>query len=199
MPERPERARHADEYREAISQWRLAARTEVKRASSLPSSMFDACDPMLEACLAESVEAMLECLHEPGMDVGRVDGPIEARGERIAPDDLRALPAALGADDGAPDPDAGRTAEYLGVLVDAVATGSDLTRRAVAALLQRDFDLVGDGARGVDADAVRARLDEVLDAPDDPAWAVRLDELCCGVVAELTRARAAEEPPKDDR
>ncbi|MGK0300930.1 MAG: hypothetical protein ACI89X_001804 [Planctomycetota bacterium] len=52
-------------FREAISQWQLAARTEVKRSSSLPSSMFDACDPMLEARLAESVEAMMHCLHEP--------------------------------------------------------------------------------------------------------------------------------------
>ena len=42
-----------DGFREAVAQWRLNLRTEVKKSSSRPSAMFDASDPMPETGLAE--------------------------------------------------------------------------------------------------------------------------------------------------
>src|SRR5512134_256475 len=58
---RPSEGEH---YRAAIARWQLGLQTELKRASSLPSAMFDACDPMLETRLAEATESLFRCLLE---------------------------------------------------------------------------------------------------------------------------------------
>jgi hypothetical protein len=53
-----------EHFTEAIAHWQLDVQTELKRASSLPTAMFDACDPMLEARLAEATESLFRCLLE---------------------------------------------------------------------------------------------------------------------------------------
>ena len=84
----------AREYQEAISQWQLAARTEVKKFSSLPSAMFDTCDPMLEACLADPAERMMHRLHEPETQALAESAQIqqiELRVEKVTSEELRDL------------------------------------------------------------------------------------------------------------
>lgn len=143
MPERPRDPREAAAFHEALSQWRLAARTEVRRSSSLPSSMFDANDPMLEARLAETVDAMLASLQSPPTSADD-DEALEQRTEQVTPAELRALPRAVGSratggGDGEPDLDLGLLAEFRTLLIDACATGNAATAENAAALLATDL------------------------------------------------------------
>lgn len=147
MTAQPSSRDDATAFREAIAQWQLAARTEVKRSSSLPSSMFDASDPMLEARLAESVEAMMQCLHQPDLVAVPEQAalkPSDMRVETIASDELQRLPRLVPTEDEALDLKSGITAEYLSLLVDTCTTGDDTTQKAARALLQRDFAVQAD-------------------------------------------------------
>jgi hypothetical protein len=128
----------AAHFPEAVAQWRLALRTEVKRTSSLPSSMFDACDPMLEMRLAESTEAMLACLHEPSAPVIRdAAGGGEKRVEKVTVDELRTLPQRLaGTEDVDTDLDAGLGNEALAVLADACCSGHEIAAAGAAHMLR---------------------------------------------------------------
>jgi hypothetical protein len=132
-------------YREALAQWRLDLRTEIKKSSSLPSAMFDACDPMLETRLAESAEAMLACLQEPADHLRDRGDTTEKRLEHVATADLRRLPAQIGAVEPVPlDLRTGLLAEYLGILTDTACVGSGPAQHGALQLLQRDFALAAD-------------------------------------------------------
>lgn len=143
-------------FREAIASWRLRLHTEVKKSSSLPTAMFDACDPMLETRLAETAEALLTHLEEPDAALAADDEPNgEQRLEVVGDDELRSLPRTIAAI--APRPlalDDDLAAEHLGVLVDicCAATGP-LQQRAVQRLCQ-DFGVDA----GTDLDALTRRL-----------------------------------------
>jgi len=186
MPGRP---RHnqldASAFREAICQWQLAARTEVRRSSSLPSSMFDACDPMLEAQLAESVEALLARLHEAPRDIA-IDSLAEQeqRTERVTPDELRALPRLIAGHEHAPDLHDGLVAEVLTLLVDASVHGNTVARRNAMSLLRRDYDV----DVGADVATTTASLQQCL-MRFAGGSAANGDEL-----AEVCRRVAAGEP-----
>ena len=65
LQRRPEPTPTGPAFGEAVAQWHLALRTEVKKSSALPTAMFDACDPMVETRLVETAESMLACLQEP--------------------------------------------------------------------------------------------------------------------------------------
>lgn len=140
--------RHSDassaDYRAAIAQWRLALRTEVKRCSSLPSSMFDACDPALETHLAATAEAVLISLlaTEATPDEHAPGEAQEQRRERVSLDELRRLPqvfATMGTD--APDFEAGLQSEYLAILKDLCCTAAGEPLLQAVELLERDFGL----------------------------------------------------------
>jgi hypothetical protein len=129
------------DFHAAIAQWRLALRTEVKRASSLPSAMFDACDPMLETRLAQSAEAMLALLQEPAAEHLRKEPHEDLRLETVALEEMARLPDRIGsAPPPLPDLEDGLPAEYLGVLSDLCCQGGT-SERPAAARLCSDFGI----------------------------------------------------------
>ncbi|MBL9078834.1 MAG: hypothetical protein JNL08_15115 [Planctomycetes bacterium] len=144
-----------DGFRAAVAQWRLNLRTEVKKSSSLPSAMFDACDPMLETRLAESAEAMLACLQEPEDRLRDPGDSTEKRLERVADDELRRLPARIASIEVVPlHLRTGLLAEYLGILTDTACVANGPAQHGAVQLLQRDF--------GVDADSDPSQLGTLL-------------------------------------
>ncbi len=158
QPARPTAA--STDFREAIAHWRLALRTEVKRCSSLPSSMFDACDPMLETRLADTAETVLmSLLGKPPRPSD--DDPVEhvpERREQVSSAELRMLPgrAAAPLDDDlrATELSAGLDEEYLAILTDICCNSAGEPLRHALLLLDRDF-----GVRDArDVEELRARI-----------------------------------------
>lgn len=180
-----EDARRASSFREAIAHWRLALHTEVKRASSLPTAMFEACDPMLETRLAETTEAMLAHLQDPAPRLATEDDESEKRLETVTADELRALPEHLTDDAHAPDLLTGLGAEYLAVLADACCVATGTPQQRAVGMLCRDF--------AVRPDADIAQLRQLIDDQvDDGVTAARpttgdeLDLVCRRISAALT-------------
>lgn len=131
-----------DGFREAIARWRLDLRTEVKKSSSLPTAMFDACDPMLETRLAETARSMLERLQAQEAAAAGASQGAEKRLERVTPADLKKLPAQIAAMQPAPlDLEAGLLPEYLGILADTCSHATGAPLEGAARLLARDFGL----------------------------------------------------------
>lgn len=172
-------------FGEAVAQWRLALRTEVKRSSSLPTSMFDACDPMLETRLAETTEAMLALLHEPDQAIAQPAELGEKRLEKVSAAELAALPNLVRGSgcDAAPslDVDDGLDAEYLGVLTDTCATADGQARAGAASLLVRDFGIAPD----FDLDHATRELATTIQGT---TGAETIDEVCRRVAAAVQLA-----------
>lgn len=189
MADRAHRPDDPTAFREAISQWQLAARTEVKKASSLPSSMFDAADPMVEARLQETVEAMMQVLHQPNEAARkeRASGEhLEQRGEQVGEDELRSLPKRVRRDLQSADLDDHVSSEYLNLLIDACTTGDAPTRQAARELLAQDFAVAASADLDVAAEALSACLRDVVGARcDDDEDLRRLEELCGAIAATV--------------
>lgn len=145
---------------EAIAHWRLALHTEVKRSSSLPTAMFDACDPTLESRLVATAEAMLAQLQDPAPTVATGDEHAEQRLETVTADELRALPRQIGTDFAPLDLLSGLSAEYLGTLADTCCRANGVPQRRAVELLSRDF-AVGPAA---DLDQLTKLLAQQTDA-----------------------------------
>lgn len=194
MDDRPQRQPTQLSFRDAVSAWQLRARTDVKQNSSLPSGMFDVCDPMLETRLAESVESMLQCLHSPSTPASDDDNPTpptEMRVEHVAPAELQAVPTQF--TEAAPDVDFdnGSEQEHFGILLDACTTGDDPVRTAARQLLTHLHGV--DCEHGIE-DATRALaayLPRLLSSDDDDAQ--RLLELCRAVAATVVTAQPTDE------
>lgn len=185
MPKR-RRAKKDDaaSFSEAVAQWRLAVRTEVKRSSLLPTSMFDACDPMLETRLAETAEAMLARLHGPDAQVaGPAAAGVEKRLESVSTDELRELPLRIGSGaDPTLDLDHGLLAEYLAVLTDSCRSGQPAAQAGAVQLLARDFGITLQG----DAATIAATLlQSVQQAITDPVAGDDVDEWCQRIAATV--------------
>ena len=203
MRDRPSPDSSPDAFRNAISQWQLAARTEVKRFSSLPSSMFDACDPMLEARLAESVDNMMQCLNSPeGLRAAREYAICEEeqadeeskRVEQIEDDDICSLPQQVTGALPELDVDHGLSAEYLGLLIDSCTTADATCQAAARVLLARDFDVDCEDLEQAAA-SLRPQLPDLLGEPNagtDARSAERLAELCGAIAASIVRAAQDE-------
>jgi hypothetical protein len=173
-------------FGEAVAQWRLALRTEVKRASSLPTSMFDACDPMLETRLAETTEAMLALLHEPDQTLAQPTEPGEKRLEQVAAAELAALPNRIRSDHqgaASPDVDTHLDVEYLGILTDTCSTADGDARAGAAALLVRDFGIAPD------TDLERATR-ELATGLQDTLQPETLDAVCRRIAAAVALTTA---------
>lgn len=186
MSQRPLDPQHAvPAFGEAVAQWRLALRTEVKRASSLPTSMFDACDPMLETRLAETTEAMLALLHEPDQAIAQPAERGEKRLEQVAAAELAALPnriRAPGLAAAAPlDVDDCLDVEYLGILTDTCTTADGQARSGAASLLVRDFGIAPD----IDLDRA---THELAGALPGSVRAETIDDVCRRVAAAVALA-----------
>jgi hypothetical protein len=146
-------------FRSAIAQWRLSLHTECKRASSLPTAMFGAADPMLEARLAEAAETMLLRLQEPPPELASDDATGEQRLEEVTTEELRPLARRLANGPSAPpDLEPGLAAEYLAILGDACATGEPSVRAAAHQRLRSEFGVAS--ALDIDtlADLLKAQL-----------------------------------------
>ncbi len=180
-------------YPEAVAQWRLDLRTEVKRASALPSSVFSACDPMIESLLAETAESMLALLQEPSPQAAFTPPEGEdKRLETVTGDELRALPARIAA--GGPTDvhlDAGLTGEYLAVLTDACGSGHETAARGASILLHRDFGIRGNDGCLDETAALQELLDKVIGGNGDAA---QLAEIC----QRLSAAVIAHQAPADE-
>jgi hypothetical protein len=169
-------------YPEAVAQWQLDVRTEVKQTSSLPSAVFDACDPMIETQLAQTTEAMLACLQEPTLAATRQSSEGgEKRIEIVRGDELRLLPTLLRDGGEAPDLDAGMAAEYLTVLTDAGGSGHEVAATGARALLLRDFGIHSN----ISAEELRSKLVEVLTraAEEGTMAAEAVDAQCVNIAA----------------
>lgn len=186
----------SDGFRETVAQWRLHLRTEVKKTSSLPSAMFDACDPMLETRLAESAEAMLACLQEPADHLRDRSTGADKRLESVSAEDMRNLPAAVDAVAPAPlDLGHGLLPEYLGVLTDAAwhATGPAL--HGAMQLLRRDFGLGAEADAAMLADLLAHQVAQsIATCPDtSEATAEQLAAACQRLAAALALHRHESE------
>lgn len=194
MPQRPlDKPPDVPAYGEAVAQWRLQLRTEVKRASSLPTSMFDACDPMLETRLAETTEAMLARLHEPDATVASPQQDGEKRLEQVAADELVRLPGRLGdGRDARPlGIDDDLAAEYLGVLTDTCTTATGAARHGAAQLLMRDF--------GIDPTADLASSARRIAAALQETHTPELDQVCARIAAAIAVALQQREQHSEPR
>jgi hypothetical protein len=178
-------------YPEAVAQWRLDLRTEVKRASALPSSVFATCDPMIESLLAETAESMLALLQEPSPQAA-ITPPegADKRLETVTLAELRELPERI-AEGGPTDVhlDAGLTGEYLAVLTDACGSGHEAAAHGASILLRRDFGIHGNDAGLDDTAALQQLLDKVI--AGDGAAAPHLAELCQRLSAAVTAHKTA--------
>jgi len=189
MADRPNSPDDPTAFREAISDWQLAARTEVKKASSLPSSVFDAADPMVEARLAETVDAMMQLLHRPSADALRKHASgehLEQRAEQVAEAELRELPTKIPRGREDDDLEDGVSPEYLHVLIDACTSGEPESRRTARELLAQDFAVPADA----DLNQIARALSERLRGPDgalgrDDEELNQLDELCRTIAATV--------------
>lgn len=182
-----------DGFREAVAQWRLNLRTEVKRSSSLPSAMFDACDPMLETRLAESAEAMLACLQEPDDRLRDPGDSADKRLEQVSADELRTLPARTAAIEVVPlDLRTGLLAEYLGILTDTACVANGPAQHGAVQLLQRDFAVGG----GTDVAALTELLmQQVQDSVASCAEASEASDEQLAVTCQRLAAALALHPP----
>ncbi len=180
-------------FPEAVAQWRLALRTEVKSASSLPTAMFLSRDAMLEALLVEATEPMLAQLQEPQAAVAADDEHAEKRIETVLPAELRALPGLVqDAGDGPLGLDDHLAAESLAVLTDICCGACPVAAQGAAALLLQHFDLRADEP----APAMAARLLAGLQAalgPDTGADAL-LADICQRIAATVAATTAGAMP-----
>lgn len=180
-------------FREAVAQWRLNLRTEVKKSSSLPSAMFDACDPMLETRLAESAEAMLTCLQEPDGHLRDPGDSHEKRLEQVSPAELQQLPERIAAKDVMPlDLRTGLLAEYLGILTDTACTANGPAQHGAVQLLQRDFALPANADVPAIADLLLQQVQTSLASCDEIAE-TSAEELT--VTCQRLAAALALQPP----
>lgn len=154
---RPDEASH---FPEAIAQWRLALRTEVKSTSALPTAIFHSRDAMLETLLAETNEPMLSQLQEPGAHLKEPQAGGEQRIEVVRPDELRALPALLRDDAGNPIAiDDHLTIEMLTVLADTCGNCDAAAVAGAVAVLRNHFDLDPDASAAATVATLQQELE----------------------------------------
>ena len=177
-------------FPEVIAQWRLAMRTEVKRTSSLPSSMFDACDPMLEMRLAETTEAMLALLHDAaGAGYHEPPGGGDRHVENVAAEELRALPGRLAGDGSAPDLDAGLAGETTAVLADACCGDDETAAANAVALMRTRCGLDAATAPAAATAVLMPLLQQAIDG--SPGATAELEAICRRIAAAVAHPAPA--------
>ncbi|HEX5050381.1 MAG TPA: hypothetical protein VFZ65_01285 [Planctomycetota bacterium] len=176
-----------DGLRAAGAQWQRVVQTEVKRSSSLPTAMFDACDPMLETRLAESAESMLNRLHEPQAEVvAATDPTAEKRVERVEPAELTALPQRIAGPDLVLNVGSGLPEEYLAILTDMCCVATGPAQAGAANLLQRDFGLSRTTDVAELAQLLAQRVQGTEPSASDPVAEAALEGVCLRVNAALS-------------
>jgi hypothetical protein len=193
--ERPEPRR--EHFQEAIAHWQLRLQTEVKKASSLPTAMFDACDPMLEAKLAEATEGIFTWLLNQCPPAGDRLPEEDKRLEQVSTAELAQLAAMLAQQPATDEPvlDDGQQAEYLGILADACSTGDPVVQAHAARHLQRDFPLARTDAEHDLAAALFEQVRTLLagGAVDDAT----IERTSACIAAVVLRALDRDAPPQE--
>lgn len=132
---------HGEHFEEAIARWELQVQTEVKKASSLPTAMFDAWDPVLEARLCAATETLFADLLDQKPPEMQSDLNPELHLEPVPASELAALPRRLGGAIPRPRLDEGTVSEYFAILGDACCHGDGPHKSAAAQQLHLDFHL----------------------------------------------------------
>jgi len=203
-----QRRTDAEHFEAAIARHRLDLQTQLKRSTSLPSAMFDASDPMLEARLCAATEGIFQKLLEWDAPREMPTGG-EQRLEKINKHELvGVLTAALHGEfdrANAPQLDEHKHEEFFAILAEAAARSTGKPQERAQSLLAaqhaHDAATIDDAARAL-ADALTATLrgtcdpsvDGDGDAMDDDSLA--LQQLCERVAASV--ARAAQATQHDD-
>lgn len=183
-------------YAEALAQFWLDVRTEVKRNSALPTAVFDSCDTMVETQLAEAAEAMLARLQRPDASAPAALGEDrEQRIEVVSRDEMQRLPALLSRAEPAPALEEGADAECLSVLADACGAGHAAAIAGATALLQRDFGLANDGSRSLACLLTDALAQALVDGRIDPAT---LTARCAQLAANAAKPPTAPSADRGD-
>lgn len=193
--DRDARTAVSNSFREAIANWRLTLHTEVKRASSLPTAMFDACDPMLETRLAETAESMLAQLQEPDASLTKNDGTGEQRLEVVTAAELGRLPGRIREGDQGPlELDEGLSAEYLGVLTDACCAASGTAQQRALKRLADDFGVRPQSDLEQLAHELCDHVQAVLGAGANTAPDQDLEAMCRRIAAAVTLHGTTDRP-----
>ncbi len=185
----------AERFEAAIARHNLDLQTQLKRTTSLPSAMFDAQDPMLEARLCAATEGIFQ-------ELLAHDGSAEptAQGhkilETVLPHELTAaLHAALHGefdDDAQPRLADGMDAEFTAVLCEAAARSMGPAQARASAELKA----LAQGQPELQqlTHELQRRLDEAIDqdAAQDPA---ALDALLRAVVQQALQKASDDGGP----
>lgn len=169
-------------FGEAIASWQLAVQTEVKRTSTLPSGMFDACDPMLEARLCEAADAMFQHLLKQDAPAHTEHDQVPLALEAVQPAEIAALQRQFaGAEDLAlPELDA-EDADLLGILVDACCHSEAEVRGHAGRHLAQRFGVTAD----TDPLALAQELLQQLRAVVPAAGLERVQQTCQQIAAAV--------------
>jgi len=195
------REHQGEHFTAAIAHHHLTLQTELKRSTSLPSAMFDANDPMLEARLCEATEGIFRRLLEHDTAPAPAPGG-EVRLENVTPAELAALLCAAHqgafAADRAPDLQEHADAEFAALIAEICARSHGAPQQRAADLL-RGARPAG-AATPADLDALThelaARLGHAAAAGDDDAAAAGLLAICRQLAATVLRCTdgPAQEP-----
>lgn len=177
---------HLGNFGAAVASWQLDVQTEVKKTSTLPTAMFDACDPMLEARLCEAADAMFQFLLTQAMPARDDADPARLELESVSTGELAALLRRLGEAPAVPPPplDGDGDGELLGILADACCSREPALREHAGRHLAQRF------AVGADTDPLQlaAALVQQLQAVLPPASADgdrRLQRTCEQIAAAV--------------
>ncbi|GAB4149110.1 MAG: hypothetical protein Fur0037_17430 [Planctomycetota bacterium] len=180
---------------EDVAAWQLSVHTAVKKTSTLPTAMFDACDPMLEARLCEAADTMFRYLLAGESPASVRDDPSMLRMEHVSQQELRAMMRAFDEEFLMPperlDPVEGTDRETIAILADCCCSGDEAVRENAARHLLRGF---ADGCEG-DPMTLARELIQLLDlggkkgsAPDAASIERKCHEIAAAVLGAAARA-----------
>lgn len=131
-----------EHFQEAIARHQLALQTELKRSSSLPTAMFDASDPMLEARLCEATESIFRSLREHDVAPDDDTPAADLRLERVGISETAMLVRACLRGDYAPEPAPDlrehEQEEYFAILAETSARAHGAPQQRAARILCGD-------------------------------------------------------------
>jgi hypothetical protein len=156
-----------EHFRSAIADWQLQLQTELKKASSLPTAMFDASDPMLEARLAESTEALFRRLLDQPMPETESNPIGDRKLEHVATEELAALIVRVAQAPTMPTElprlEEHRDDEFLAILGDTCLRGPEPQQQRARQVLQQ-----ASGTKDTDLDSLALAIAERIVQNQDP-------------------------------
>lgn len=177
-----------EHFSAAIARHQLALQTELKRSTSLPSAMFDASDPMLEARLCEATEGIFRQLLEQDAPPESDEGG-EVRLEAVAAEELQDLVRAARrgafADEALPSLTEFHGEEFQALLAETCARSHGAAQHRAAQMLRGEHALGPADLETLTRDLAARLL--ALDTGKDAAHAERMREVCRRLAATVLR------------